>query len=377
MLRNSEKSIVDYLGMVVAIDFRHWAEVPVPEGAPLAAVGEEVTFLTGFYTAVATVANGEELSFQQAAEESALHRENDKHSLLRGSAAMIYLLRRAVEEHGILWYSPDFLTRFHSVAEAKEALAVCFRGCHEDGVTPMWMPATEERVELLLSLGKCLLAQRTSFYELLVASQGQLYTELGDKGFIQRLTRLHPRFQDFAPHPFTTGVWLPILKLAQLTAIAIEEALPAYWQWCRHHPRESGVSERDTNRWLVDCASRHGATVFADLEAMSVCCDYQIPKALRDAGVLQYDAHLTDLVDRGVLLQPGGAEETSIRLGTLVAVEMLLEYVTDILRQENDIDRGILGDKAPIVALDYALWYVGRYPEGVSSRHHLCRTIMY
>ncbi|CCW60034.1 unnamed protein product [Phytomonas sp. EM1] len=423
-IRNHERDVVNYLGMVVAIDFRHWVE-EIPTGPNVrtdvnsdtaeAAVGTEVKGFTGFYTTVShndLFSSNAESQHAQLAEKVYPMMESKRSTLLRGSVAMIYLLRRAVELYNIPWYSPEYLAQFSSVQDAKEALRLCFLGCREDAVTPLWMPATDERVELLLSLSQALREKQTSFYDILCACSGFIFkprvplsTEVDSlpcsssppAGFISHLLELHPRYHDVACHSTASGdIRIPVLKLSQLTVLALSQALPALWRF-RGQSGLPLVSEGFSQpAWIRRIASAYHSLqsdesppLFKDLAQLSVCCDYQIPRALRDAGLLVYADRLSDLVDRGVLLQAGGRDEGAIRLGALLATELLIDYLNErffdtLKTKENDnacTSSGLAQvgtNSVGIQALDYALWYVGRYPSaGSESRHHLCRTIMY
>ncbi|GET93236.1 hypothetical protein, conserved [Leishmania tarentolae] len=454
VLRFDEAAVVNYLGMMVAIDFCHWAEVPFNDGETITAnVGEEVTGFGGFYAAVDALSRESALANSDTAESAAItelfteplsaapkelgtvsRAAAAAPTLLRGSAAMMYLLRRAVEVHHLPWFCPEFLQRFRGdTAAAMSALRVCFIGCEKDGVTPLWMPCTRERVELLLSLANTFIARGTSYYTLLRDCGGFLFapdtetTPTALCGFVPALVRFHSRYSDFARVPeegsecpgrnsgeaVSDVCIVPVLKLSQLTALAIEEALPALW---RYHAVSSASSRplissvlpsAHASSWLADRAARIARSiselrtkkpessfsgVFVDCAKLSICCDYQIPKALRAAGLLMYDDHLARIVDQHVLLLPGSAEEVSIRVAALIAAERLLQFLNTPLQQQLFLvrERGATVEEvagAPaqlpgkrllsVIHLDYALWYVGRYMLPSEARHHLCRTIMY
>lgn len=395
-LRRSERDLVNYLGMVVAIDFRHWAE----EGGGLApGAAGDTPHAIGFYTVVegtrdASATGGGSggttaAAAQAAAVQRAMHPEAPGSGaaapvMLRGSAAMIHLLRTAVEEHGVRWHCPAYLaqlaatcgdvTSADGLAAAREALRVCFAGCREDGATPLWMPATEERISLLFSVAEALEQRQTSFYQLLCESNGRLFNHAEGSGFVNALVGLHPRYHDVAPHPTRVGESSLILKLSQLTALSCQNALPALWCW----QHSNGSPQEDAADWLGELRRKAAVptdpvNLFTDIDELSICCDYQIPKALRDAGALVYSDHLAGLIDSGVVLAPSAPEEVSLRFATLVATEGLLAYLTARLAPE------VGGRPIPVAALDYALWYAGRHPlpAQASTRHHLCRTVMY
>ncbi|XQJ31629.1 Protein of unknown function (DUF2419), putative [Leishmania guyanensis] len=453
-LRCDEKAVVNYLGMLVAIDFCHWAEVPCNgRRCATARVGEEVTGFGGFYAAVEPPSGDSGLMNRGTTATAAVAELFTEPSntaptelgapptvvtatatLLRGSAAMMYLLRRAVEVHHLPWFHPDFLQCFRGdTAAAMSALSVCFIGCREDGVTPLWMPCTRERVELLLSLADAFVSRRTSYYALLRECDGFIFAPdaaaaaKASCGFVPALVRFHPRYCDFVRVPVegpgclsvnageaaSRVRILPVLKLSQLTALAIEQALTALWRYQAANSPSSASRistappSTPADSWLADraaCVAHAGlessttglhsslSGVFVDSAKLSICCDYQIPKALRAAGLLLYDDYLACLVDRHVLLLPGSVEEVSIRVATLIAAERLLEFLNTPEQKQALLARGAGAAAAEVpgaavqlpekkscnvMHLDYALWYVGRYMLPRKARHHLCRTIMY
>ncbi|KPI88279.1 hypothetical protein ABL78_2641 [Leptomonas seymouri] len=445
-LLHSEEEVVNYLGMLVAIDFCHWAEVrpasvaaaagrsvEIEEGGIVAAPGEGVTGFAGFYTVVPEEAHAATSAVQNAGASSSaagshatkelFAEPKDKAegqsgsgnaaaaqdvTLLRGSAAMMFLLRRSVEVHCLPWYDIGYLNGFHGDAEAAlKAMQVCFMGCEKDGVTPLWMPCTRTRVQLLLSLADAFARQRTSFYQLLRECAGYVFrppadtaaVRAGVRGFVPSLVRFHPRYHDFAaasrseassssgPADGNDAAYVPILKLSQLTAVALEQSLPELWRH-RCFTTASVVTPPSVSlsSWLVERAAVavqcHNTGLFADRAELSVCCDYQIPKTLRAAGLLIYGAHLAQLVDNHILLQPGAAEEASIRIATLIAADRLLEFLNAqqglTLPSQNAAPMTeVTCDRCSVSHMDYALWYIGRYMVPSKARHHLCRTIMY
>lgn len=328
-LRSNLENAVEYLCMLVAIDFRHWAE----ESEDEAHVGDVVN-QKNFY----------------AIEQS----DAGTSRLVRGSQAMVLLLREAVDVSGVHWYDTDYLLADNT----SDAVRRSFLGVASDGVTPMFMPATDNRIQILLELAQ---AKRSAteiqsrgnkfltFLSMMEASEYRLYSSLVAErqesivsacpGFFDRLLALHSRYDDSAILDGQLTVYF--LKLAQLTAIAVHTAFP------------ESIS-------------------FKDYDQMSVCSDYQLPKALRSCGLLVYSQHLQQLVDERRLIAPGSREEVEIRLGSTLAAERLKQHMNaSVLPRRTSASAAI----CDVGALDYALWYVGRSDS--STPHHLCRTVMY
>lgn len=399
-LRNSEEDIVNYLGMVVAVDFRHWGEKGLKNSAHDGFVKEEeVVEVVPFYCVAAqdSTNRGDQTLGERRETSSALPTAQGRVLMMRGSAAMIYLLRRAVDDYHIPWYSPSFLNTFHSEQEALEGLKPCFLGCTSDLVTPMWIPAVKERVAILLSLAKVLTTEKLSFYEILRSCNAMLF-DSSRNGFIDQLVRLHPRYCDFGELQVTKQKrdstckkeetiaetqCFPILKLSQLTAIAIIDALHAFWS-------DSNIELSTTSTsWIDDARCRRAESqqkkgltrfLFHDEDQLSICCDYQIPKALRACDVMRFDVYLADKISKSILLPTNSLDEVAIRVGTLIAGEMLLHsiqkhfcalcHTLGIPLDSNEATVSVTAQH-----LDYALWFGGRSISWMN--HHLCRTLMY
>ncbi|EPY34622.1 hypothetical protein STCU_01480 [Strigomonas culicis] len=332
---------------------------------------------------------------------------------------MMLLLKRAVEEHQIHWYDPDYLAqflsptpdtpatrlcftgveeRFHlapaypSVEAVRRALTPCFLGCEVDAQTPLWMPATEARIQLLLSLTATLRATGTTFHHLLGACEGRLFAPPdrtpSQRPLIPSLLELHYRYRDVAAlAPAAAGrdadgrgapvAPVPMLKLSQLTALCLQEALPVLWAQPHAAPTPLPSPWLERRRAASGTQGGGPSPLFEDGDRLSICCDYQIPKLLRAAGVLQYDEALSRLVDTRRLLAPGSTEEVSIRVATLVAAELLAAKIAAthnaLLSRDGSTDL-ITTDRA-YGLLDHILWMTGRSLKG--CEHHLCHTIMY
>jgi hypothetical protein len=350
VLRNDLEKSVEYLCMLVAIDFRHWDEL---DASSLAQVGDVVQ-QKNFWAVVH--------------DDTAPHREAGKPSIVRGSAAMVYLLREAVDTHGLHWYDASTLLTSlvdRSTRAPSAQLLKMFEGVEEDGVTAMMMPAVAERVEILVSMAETKVARGgrggdhikfETFHELMVNHSMALFSDPTagvDKGFLDALIDLHPRYLDANTLTCADGrsCYIYFLKLAQLTVIAIEAAFP------------ERISFKDSAR-------------------LCVCSDYQLPKALRVSGLISYDRQLASSVDSRVLLGSGSVEEVEIRVASTIAAAQLMEWAnTSYLPYLEDNEaalastRHVRGARVDISSLDYALWFYGRSFK--DQPHHLCRTVMY
>eukprot|EP00759_Apiculatamorpha_spiralis_P052706 PhF_6_TR5963/c0_g1_i1/m.8616 len=275
---------IQYLMAVVAIDFRHWiwtSSSPTPSEKAVTWTCE------GF----------------------------------RGSHAMTTLLKRSVEsgcESVMSWYTVEGMKSINESVLNKILPGV---------------PACRERVTILNDIGNTLSQRKQTFSDLVREAAGWLYASDGS-GFIQRLLELHPRFIDF----YNTT---PILKLAQLSVLALTCAVPSLLGY------------------------------FRDMNRLTLCADYQIPRSLRALGLLTYSPSLAEKVDQQGKLEVGGSEEAEIRCGAITMGRRVVARYRELYSSKVE-------EELPIGVVDYALWRIGRSGEIEGLKpHHLAETIMY
>jgi hypothetical protein len=102
-----------------------------------------------------------------------------------------------------------------------------------------------------------------------------------------------------------------------------------------------------------------GVAEFADLDRLTIFADNVVPHVLRVDGVLLYADELGARIDRGELLEPGGAEQ-EIRACAVRACELIAT--------ELDV---------PPRVLDTWLWNRGQEPRYKALPRHRCRTVYY
>jgi hypothetical protein len=103
-----------------------------------------------------------------------------------------------------------------------------------------------------------------------------------------------------------------------------------------------------------------GVADFADVDDLTVFADNFLPHVLRLDGVLVLDDELAARIDRGELLDAGGAMERELRACAVHACELLAQRL------------GV----APRV-LDNWLWNRGCEPAYAARPAHLTRTVYY
>ncbi|MEA2373561.1 MAG: hypothetical protein QOD53_24, partial [Thermoleophilaceae bacterium] len=102
-----------------------------------------------------------------------------------------------------------------------------------------------------------------------------------------------------------------------------------------------------------------GVAEFADLDRLTIFADNLVPHVLRTDGVLVYEPGLAGRIDRGELLEPGGAER-EIRACAVNACESIAAEL------------GV-----PPRVLDTWLWNRGQEPRYKALPRHRCRTVYY
>jgi hypothetical protein len=355
-----ERNVTDhdrsnYLGMMVAIDYRHW--FCWGEASSAASVAPTMD--------PETTAETVTLPPHTAVDARQFWHRAANGTWCRGSTAMMTSLREAVDDQQLHWYRPDALVDPTLATEDLFAGMMTYRVQPRGELPPtasveaaiaaaQWplhrIPALRERWNMLREIAARLndmngagdgAAAPSSFYELAHMSNGRLFNN--GNGFIERLVALHPRYDDAAPRsvllasgstaPEDSGKVVHLLKLAQLTALALIDSRAAF---------------EDPSVFNFD-----------DLDSLAVCPDYQLPKALRACGVLTYSPALAALVDGDCLLAPQSAEEVELRLASMVAARMLQRRLSEI-HQVDVVDMELV---------DFILWRAGSMC--AASRHHL------
>lgn len=193
------------------------------------------------------------------------------------------------------------------------------------------IPMLTERLSCLKELGEKL----SFWYEIWILNFVESW-EKSTWGFVQRLVKLVPSFNDVA---IIEGREVRFYKRAQLCAKMIHEVLS-------QDPAHVGFLDR------------RGLTVFAD---------YRLPQILRERGILVYDATLADRIDRFEEIPAGSIEEISIRASTIWAAEF-------IRRDFEDLNPGKTVTSADV---DSFLWLEARRLKDQIRPHHRTRTIYY
>jgi hypothetical protein len=188
----------------------------------------------------------------------------------------------------------------------------------------------DERARILREVGEALLERYGGrFSNMLAAASPRLYD--GGNGFLERLVRDFPRFDDTAEYG---GRTVRFWKLAQLSVWILEASLP-------------------------------GGTGFPDLDRLTAFADYIVPAALRVLGITRYSDRLEAAIREGRLIEAGSPWEVEIRAHTIYACDELARRINELRPPELQVI---------VPQVDARLWvpfHRTHYP------HHLTRTIFY
>jgi hypothetical protein len=233
-----------------------------------------------------------------------------------GADAMIAGIKRAMQE-GTPILEADFLANV-----SREQMAHIFRGNFE-------LPLLDERTAIFNEIGTVLEEKYNgSFANLTAAANGKAFDN--GNGIVERLTQDFPSYRDTSPEGHVYN------KRAQLAVGML-------------HSRLQGTG-------IFSCPDAADLTVFAD---------YQLPRGLRNMGILEYDEHLAGKVDNGQQISKDSRMEQEMRAWTIVAAELLREELHKRPEHAGLDARG----------LDSFLWMQARQDK--NSKPHITVTTAY
>lgn len=98
---------------------------------------------------------------------------------------------------------------------------------------------------------------------------------------------------------------------------------------------------------------------------LSGCADYGIPRTFRDYGILEYSSELADKVDNEIEIPHDSEMEIEIRANMLYVIEIIKEYFNE------------KGSSINSVELDNLIWLIGKNNKNRKSVAHHTITIYY
>ena len=154
-----------------------------------------------------------------------------------------------------------------------------------------------------------------------------------------------------------------------------------------HFHKRAQIAVADIWAALGRCSTSNQRYHFTDMKLITTFPDYRVPQILRQVNVLQYTPPLAEKVDNQIQLEVGGADEVSIRAGTVVAVEKMVELVMKHLIDIAEVDASeesknnlhSLLEDVSAVTIDWYLWQRGEKEDRLNllRPHHRVRTTFY
>ena len=167
-----------------------------------------------------------------------------------------------------------------------------------------------------------------------------------------------------------------VIHLYKRAQIAVADIWAALGR-CNHDPSPSNTAS-SISTLLSKCCC------FTDMNLVTTFPDYRVPQILRNVGVMKYGSSLANLVDNQVELEKSGMDEVSIRAGTVVAVEDLVQKVKEKLANiaaggqlENRNNLRALAGDVSAVTIDWYLWQQGEKLDRqdlLEPHHRVCTT---
>ena len=101
------------------------------------------------------------------------------------------------------------------------------------------------------------------------------------------------------------------------------------------------------------------------ISQLTMFADYRVPQILKAKGVLQYDKHLTDLINNKKEIPHGSKEEVEIRAATIQVVEQIKNQLKN------------QGKNVMSIQVDVYLWEEGEKIKDKMEPHHRTLSIFY
>lgn len=174
------------------------------------------------------------------------------------------------------------------------------------------LPMLRERREILQEIGRVLIERfDKSFVNLFVEANWRAFND--NRGIVELLIRFFPSFRDNRVYK---GYFLEFNKRAQLLVMM-------------YHGRAVNSEGR--------------MPLIRDIKDIGPIADYDVPKALRLLGVLEYSSEMERAIQSYEIIQPGDPREIENRLATCYVMKRICDEV------------GITMDKA-----DAYVWFLGK-----------------
>ncbi|KAL7431462.1 hypothetical protein ACHAXH_007139 [Discostella pseudostelligera] len=149
--------------------------------------------------------------------------------------------------------------------------------------------------------------------------------------------------------------------------------------WAALGRSQGTATEQDTESITDVCK-------FTDINLLTTFPDYRVPQILRHVGVMKYTLSLANAVDTQEELCKGCTDEISIRAGTVLAVEKVVQAIKEKIltidgasgvRSQEDLQK--LVDDVSAVTIDWYLWQKGERLDRLNllGQYHRVNTTFY
>ena len=239
-------------------------------------------------------------------------------------------------------------------------------------VTVYNLPNVDVRCKLLNELGRGLLKHHDgSALRMISKANGSA------DALVTIILETFPGFRDFVDTANPECDWetatddspsaIHFYKRAQ---IAVADLWAALGRRQRHHNR----NESNTTLSTAEICQ------FDDIRLLTTFPDYRVPQILRHVNVLKYNSSLEKKVDNQVTIEKGSIDETSIRAGTVLAVEKIVHRVKEEVLSNAKVDNcSKIVDDISAVTIDWYLWQRGEKLDRANllRPHHRVVTTFY
>jgi hypothetical protein len=233
-----------------------------------------------------------------------------------GFFGLAYSLRRAIENK-----IPVLDAKYLSNLSEQEAL----KFLKANIIIPMF----KDRVKILNDVGRTLVQKYGGQFSNFLKTSNKAFDN--GNGLVERLVIDFPAFDDIRTYKPTNTI-VKFYKKAQLMLAML------------HCSPESG--------FRLD-----------DIGELTVFADYNLPRALRDFGILEYSKELANNIDNFVMIIGGTDEEIEIRAHTIYASDLLCKEVNKLRK-----------NKITPNHIDEFLWLEGKKSK---KPRHFTETIFY
>jgi hypothetical protein len=234
------------------------------------------------------------------------------------------------------------------------------------------LPNIEVRCKLLNELGRGLLKQHDgSALRMISKANGSA------DALVRIILDTFPGFRDFVDTANPECDWESatddspsVIHFYKRAQIAVADLWAALGRRQRHHNRN------ESNTAL----SNAEICIFDDIGLLTTFPDYRVPQILWHVNVLQYNSSLEKQVDNQVTIAKGSIDEISIRAGTVLAVEKIVQRVKEEILSNAKVDNcSKIVDDISAVTIDWYLWQRGEKLDRANllGPHHRVVTTFY